>query len=199
MKEAGKHLIVGHAGLDELCRRIAPMLNITLPNQATPQQQQFVANSAAQSAQQFDSTAANIMRVTHGQIFPTIAKIRASTTNTLVRQHADLANDTVLDLTHPPHSPAPPLPAPVPCDRAVSAGPARRPRAPERVARPVFTIPLRYRKRCVRKRGPVERALGFLPVRVTCRGRSPRPRPSRAGADPDGRRRGPPAARRPPC
>ncbi|MFF7980161.1 DUF4142 domain-containing protein [Streptomyces sp. NPDC007901] len=97
MKEAGKHLIVGHAGLDDLCRKIAPMLNITLPNQATPQQQQFVATSAAQSGRQFDSTAANIMRVTHGQIFPTIAKIRASTTNTLVRQLADLANDTVLD------------------------------------------------------------------------------------------------------
>ncbi|MEW1642392.1 DUF4142 domain-containing protein [Streptomyces sp. NPDC091219] len=97
MKEAGKHLIVGHAGLDDLCRKIAPMLNIALPNQATPQQQQFVATSAAQSGRQFDSTAANIMRVTHGQIFPAIAKIRASTTNTLVRQLADLANDTVLD------------------------------------------------------------------------------------------------------
>ncbi|MFJ3895603.1 DUF4142 domain-containing protein [Streptomyces sp. NPDC090083] len=97
MKEAGKHLIVGHVGLDDLCRKIAPMLNIALPNQATPQQQQFVATSAAQSGRQFDSTAANIMRVTHGQIFPAIAKIRASTTNTLVRQLADLANDTVLD------------------------------------------------------------------------------------------------------
>ncbi|MEU9395383.1 DUF4142 domain-containing protein [Streptomyces sp. NPDC048324] len=97
MREAGKHLIVGHAGLDELCRKIAPELNITLPNQATPQQQQFVQTSAAQSGRQFDSTAANIMRVTHGQIFPAIAKIRASTENTLVRQLADLANDTVLD------------------------------------------------------------------------------------------------------
>ncbi|MEU5533538.1 DUF4142 domain-containing protein [Streptomyces sp. NPDC020362] len=97
MREAGKHLIVGHAGLDELCRKIAPQLNIALPNQATPQQQQFVATSAAQSGRQFDSTAANIMRVTHGQIFPTIAKIRASTQNTLVRSLADLANDTVLD------------------------------------------------------------------------------------------------------
>lgn len=37
------------------------------------------------------------MRVTHGQIFPAIAKIRAGTENTLVRQLADLANDTVLD------------------------------------------------------------------------------------------------------
>ncbi|MEU6148115.1 DUF4142 domain-containing protein [Streptomyces sp. NPDC047081] len=97
MREAGKHLIVGHAGLDELCRKIAPELNITLPNQATPQQQQFVQTSAAESGKQFDTTAANIMRVTHGQIFPTIAKIRASTKNTLVRQLADLANDTVLD------------------------------------------------------------------------------------------------------
>ncbi|GGZ29134.1 DUF4142 domain-containing protein [Streptomyces poonensis] len=97
MKEAGEHLIVGHAGLDALCRRIAPELNITLPNQATPQQQQFVATVDSKSGREFDSTAVNIMRVTHGQIFPAIAKIRASTENTLVRQLADLANDTVLD------------------------------------------------------------------------------------------------------
>ncbi|MGW2936461.1 DUF4142 domain-containing protein [Streptomyces sp. NPDC001156] len=97
MREAGKHLIVGHAGLDAMCRKIAPELGITLPNQATPQQQQFVATSDAESGKQFDITAANIMRVTHGQIFPAIAKIRATTKNTLVRQLADLANDTVLD------------------------------------------------------------------------------------------------------
>ena len=29
MKEAGEHLVVGHAGLDEMCRRIAPELGIT--------------------------------------------------------------------------------------------------------------------------------------------------------------------------
>ncbi|MFC9076156.1 DUF4142 domain-containing protein [Streptomyces sp. NPDC057062] len=97
MKEAGKHLIVGHAGLDAMCRKIAPELGITLPNQASPQQQQFVATSAAENGKQFDITAANIMRVTHGQIFPVIAKIRGTTKNTLVRQLADLANDTVLD------------------------------------------------------------------------------------------------------
>ncbi|WP_327748158.1 DUF4142 domain-containing protein [Streptomyces europaeiscabiei] len=97
MKEAGKHLIVGHAGLDQMCLKISPELNITLPNQASPQQQQFVATVDSKSGKEFDSTAVNIMRVTHGQIFPTIAKIRASTQNTLVRQLADLANDTVLD------------------------------------------------------------------------------------------------------
>ncbi len=97
MKTAGEHLVVGHAGLDEMCRKIAPELNIALPNQASPQQQQFVATVDAKSGKEFDSTAVGIMRVTHGQIFPTIAKIRASTQNTLVRQLADLSNDTVLD------------------------------------------------------------------------------------------------------
>ncbi|MER6350038.1 DUF4142 domain-containing protein [Streptomyces sp. NPDC001595] len=97
MKEAGAHLIVGHSRLDATCRRIAPELGITLPNQASPQQQQFVATAAAESGRQFDSTAVTIMRVTHGQIFPTVAKIRANTRNSLVRELADQANDTVLD------------------------------------------------------------------------------------------------------
>ncbi len=97
MKEAGQHLVVGHALLDASCRKIAVELDITLPNQASPQQQQFVATVDAKSGKEFDSTAANIMRVTHGQIFPAIGKIRATTENTLVRQLADQANDVVLD------------------------------------------------------------------------------------------------------
>lgn len=97
MKEAGEHLVVGHGRLDAACRKIAPELGITLPNQASPQQQQFVATADSKSGKEFDSTATAIMRVTHGQIFPVIAKIRATTTNSLIRQLADLANDTVLD------------------------------------------------------------------------------------------------------
>ncbi|MEU6273194.1 DUF4142 domain-containing protein [Streptomyces populi] len=97
MREAGKHLIVGHARLDELDRKVAMQLNITLPNQASPQQQQFVATSVAQNGKEFDKTAANILRVTHGSIFSVIAKVRANTNNSLVRELADLANDTVLD------------------------------------------------------------------------------------------------------
>ncbi|MFE2434360.1 DUF4142 domain-containing protein [Streptomyces sp. NPDC059409] len=97
MKTAGEHLVVGHAGLDAMCREISPELGITLPNRASPQQEGFVATVDAKSGKEFDSAAVNIMRVTHGQIFPAIANIRASTKNTLVRQLADLANDTVLD------------------------------------------------------------------------------------------------------
>ncbi|WP_395572252.1 DUF4142 domain-containing protein [Streptomyces sp. BK79] len=97
MKEAGEHLVVGHARLDATCRRIAPELGITLPNLASPQQQQFVSTVDGTTGRQFDTTAANIMRITHGQIFPVVAKVRANTKNSLVRQLADQANDTVLD------------------------------------------------------------------------------------------------------
>lgn len=94
---AGQHLVIGHAALDATCRRIAPLLGITLPNQPTPQQQGFVATLTADKGKQFDSDLANILRVTHGQIFPAIAKIRATTKNTLVRQLANQANNVVLD------------------------------------------------------------------------------------------------------
>ncbi|MFE0786224.1 hypothetical protein CJI59_24280 [Streptomyces sp. Alain-F2R5] len=97
MKEAGEHLVVGHARLDATCRKIAPELGITLPNLASPQQQQFVSTVDGTTGKQFDTTAVNIMRITHGQIFPAIANIRANTKNSLVRQLADQANDTVLD------------------------------------------------------------------------------------------------------
>lgn len=94
---ASRHLIDGHAGLDATCRKIAPMLNITLPNVASPQQQGFVSQLSADTGKQFDIDFANILRVTHGSIFNGIAKIRSTTKNSLVRALADQANQTVLD------------------------------------------------------------------------------------------------------
>lgn len=94
---ASKHLIDGHAALDISCRKISQMLNITIPNVASPQQQGFVSTLTADSGKKFDTDFANILRVTHGSIFNTIAKVRSTTTNTLVRTLADQANATVLD------------------------------------------------------------------------------------------------------
>ncbi len=97
VRTAGQHLVDGHAALDDTDRRVAARLNITVPNQASPQQQGFVATLEGDTGKQFDSDMANILRTTHGQIFTTVAKIRATTRNSLVRQLADQANDTVLD------------------------------------------------------------------------------------------------------
>ncbi|MFF4571294.1 DUF4142 domain-containing protein [Streptomyces sp. NPDC001410] len=95
--EASKHLVDGHAALDITCRKIAPMLNITLPNVASPQQLGFVNTLKSESGKKFDSDFANILRMTHGSIFNTVASIRSTTKNSLVRALADQANDTVLD------------------------------------------------------------------------------------------------------
>ena len=94
---ASKHLVDGHAALDASCRKISAMLNITIPNVASPQQVGFVNTLSADKGKQFDTDFANILRVTHGSIFNTIAKIRSMTKNTVVRARADQANDTVLD------------------------------------------------------------------------------------------------------
>ncbi|MGW5693477.1 DUF4142 domain-containing protein [Streptomyces asiaticus] len=97
VKTAGEHLIVGHAQLDDAARDIAPKLGITLPNKPTPQQQGFLDTLTAATGKNFDSQMAQILRITHGQIFSSIAKIRATSKNTLVRQLATQANNTVLD------------------------------------------------------------------------------------------------------
>ncbi|MFJ9543523.1 DUF4142 domain-containing protein [Streptomyces sp. NPDC101225] len=94
---ASKHLIDGHAALDASCRKISTMLDITIPNEASPQQQGFVKTLAADQGKQFDTDFANILRVTHGSIFNTIAKVRSTTENSVVRTLADQANVTVLD------------------------------------------------------------------------------------------------------
>ncbi|WP_031225300.1 DUF4142 domain-containing protein [Streptomyces roseochromogenus] len=94
---ASQHLVDGHAALDTTCRKIAPLLNITLPNLPSPQQQGFVGQLKSESGKKFDTDFANILRMTHGSIFNTVAKIRSTTKNSLVRALADQANDTVLD------------------------------------------------------------------------------------------------------
>ncbi|MFI7499273.1 DUF4142 domain-containing protein [Streptomyces sp. NPDC049687] len=94
---ASEHLVDGHAALDTTCRKIAPMLNIAIPNVASPQQEGFVTQLKGETGKQFDTDFANILRMTHGSIFNTVAKIRSTTKNSLVRALADQANDTVLD------------------------------------------------------------------------------------------------------
>jgi predicted outer membrane protein len=96
-KTTARHLIDGHAALDAACREIAPQLGIALPNRPTRQQEGFVATLAAATGDDFNRKLATILRVAHGQIFSSIASVRATTKNTLVRRLADQANDTVLD------------------------------------------------------------------------------------------------------
>ncbi|WP_055494706.1 DUF4142 domain-containing protein [Streptomyces sp. TP-A0356] len=97
IKEAGDHLIVGHTDLDKRVRIIAAQLGVELPNQPNEQQQGWLRELTAASGQEYRYKFANLLRAAHGKIFPAIGAVRNTTRNTLVRQLASDANQTVLD------------------------------------------------------------------------------------------------------
>ncbi|MET7452215.1 DUF4142 domain-containing protein [Streptomyces sp. NPDC005574] len=97
IKEAADHLIVGHTDLDKRVRIIAAQLNVELPNVPTDQQRGWLQEMTEASGTAYEYKFANLLRAAHGKIFPAIGTVRNSTRNTLVRQLASDANQTVLD------------------------------------------------------------------------------------------------------
>ncbi|WP_410565189.1 DUF4142 domain-containing protein [Amycolatopsis sp. cmx-4-61] len=97
VKRAGLHLLDGHSHLDQLVREDAKMLGVTLPDQATAEQQGWVRQLTDAQGLEFDKLFANLLRASHGKIFATIAEVRAGTQNDVIRRHATQANQTVLD------------------------------------------------------------------------------------------------------
>jgi predicted outer membrane protein len=98
-REVGEHLVMGHTELDDMAMETATELGIPqMPNQPTAQQQEFLdAFSRAADGAEYETLAANTMRRAHGQVFVLVAQVRATTQNSLVRDLADKANETVLD------------------------------------------------------------------------------------------------------
>ncbi|MEW9509961.1 DUF4142 domain-containing protein [Streptomyces bacillaris] len=96
-KAAGDHLVVGHADLDRRARDVAAKLGVELPNQPTEQQQAWLRELTAASGDEYERKFANILRAAHGKVFGLIGQVRHTTRNTLIRQLASDANQTVLD------------------------------------------------------------------------------------------------------
>lgn|GEM_PF-2331898 len=97
VKRAGHHLIDGHSKLDQLVREDAELLGVAIPDEATAEQQDWVRQLEAAEGAEFDKLFANLLRASHGKIFTTIAQVRGSTQNDLIRRHARQANQTVMD------------------------------------------------------------------------------------------------------
>ncbi len=96
-KAAGDHLVVGHTDLDRRARDVAAKLGVELPNQPTEQQQAWLRELTAASGDEYERKFANILRAAHGKVFGLIGQVRHTTRNTLIRQLASDANQTVLD------------------------------------------------------------------------------------------------------
>ncbi|MEV5610690.1 DUF4142 domain-containing protein [Streptomyces sp. NPDC052225] len=97
IRDAGDHLVVGHTDLDQRVRSVAAKLGVELPNQPNPQQQGWLDELTAASGKDYERKFANLLRDSHGKVFAAIAQVRHTTRNTLVRELATDANQTVLD------------------------------------------------------------------------------------------------------
>ncbi|AVV44921.1 Tat pathway signal sequence domain protein [Streptomyces sp. P3] len=97
VRAAGRHLVEGHAFLDDRVRVVASQLGLSLPNEPNDQQQGWLSQLTSAQGRQYDWEFANILRLAHGRVFSVVAQVRASTRNSLVRALADDANTTVLD------------------------------------------------------------------------------------------------------
>ncbi|WP_351222146.1 DUF4142 domain-containing protein [Streptomyces sp. NPDC002133] len=97
IKDTGDHLVVGHTDLDQRSRDVAAKLGVELPNQPTEQQQGWLRELSAASGREYEYKFANLLRMAHGKVFALVAQVRHTTRNTLIRQLASDANQTVLD------------------------------------------------------------------------------------------------------
>lgn len=97
VRTAGRHLVEGHAFLDQRVRTVASQLGLTLPDEPNEQQKGWLTELDAAQGVEYDRAFANILRLAHGRVFSLVAQVRAGTRNSLVRELADDANTTVLD------------------------------------------------------------------------------------------------------
>jgi predicted outer membrane protein len=87
----------GHSHLDQMVREVAGELAVPIPNQPSPDQQQWLLQLRTSRGADFDHFFANQLRNSHGKVFVAIAKVRATTKNTAIRELAIEANKTVAD------------------------------------------------------------------------------------------------------
>ncbi|WP_229690788.1 DUF4142 domain-containing protein [Sphaerisporangium melleum] len=127
-----------HTLLDAEVRQVAGRLRVPLPDEATEEQQGWMAEISGKKGLAYDMTAVMRLRLAHGKIFPAIGAVRGSTRNTLIRDFAESAamfvnthmsllegTGLVGDTALPPVPTVSGAPSPVPSgDPAPSAPPA---------------------------------------------------------------------------
>ncbi|MFV2016961.1 DUF4142 domain-containing protein [Micromonospora sp. LOL_023] len=95
VREVGAEIAAQHIELDLLVVEAANQLGVELPTDATPTQQGFVNEMKTATGARFDRYFVDRLRAAHGNIFPVIGAVRASTRNDVVRQLAQDANGFV--------------------------------------------------------------------------------------------------------
>ncbi|USX55332.1 DUF4142 domain-containing protein [Lentzea sp. HUAS12] len=99
VREAGRHLIDGHADLDRRTAELARTFGVQLPTRPNESQQGWLDEMQAAPARsaEFDRVFANRLRAAHGVVYKFLASVRTGTRNTAIRDYAKVCMDTVLD------------------------------------------------------------------------------------------------------
>ncbi|MEU0151061.1 DUF4142 domain-containing protein [Micromonospora fulviviridis] len=97
VREIGAEIARQHGVLDQLVVEAANKLGTTLPTTPTTQQQGWLTEMQNATGGQFDQIFVTRLRVAHGNIFPVIGAVRASTRDPIVRKLAEEANKFVND------------------------------------------------------------------------------------------------------
>ncbi len=86
VREVGRLIAAEHAELDALVETAAAEVGVALPVEPTAQQQDWIAEIAAQPRTTFDQRAVFLLRQAHGAVLPVLAQVRAATENAVVRE-----------------------------------------------------------------------------------------------------------------
>ncbi|MGX1543403.1 DUF4142 domain-containing protein [Streptomyces adustus] len=97
VRTAGEHLVEGHTYLDARVRDVAARLGLVLPDGPDAQQRSWLKELDAARGTEYDRRFADVLRLAHGQVLTVVARVRAGTRNSLVRDLADDAITTELD------------------------------------------------------------------------------------------------------
>ncbi|MEO6087627.1 MAG: DUF4142 domain-containing protein [Umezawaea sp.] len=99
VKDAGNHLVNGHAELDRKVLELGAKFGMALPTEPNADQRSWLGElrSAPAGTVEFDKIFANRLRAAHGGVFKFLAQIRSSTRNTDIRAFAERCMEVVLD------------------------------------------------------------------------------------------------------
>src|SRR5204863_9042266 len=98
IRQAGQHLIGGHAELDAKVLALGREMNVQLPTEPNADQKTWLGEmTAATSQQTFDQAFVKRLRAAHGSVYAYVAAVRADTANPEIRAFAQRAMEVVLD------------------------------------------------------------------------------------------------------
>jgi hypothetical protein len=96
VRQIGQMIASHHVRLDALDRAAAKEVNVELPNKPNDMQARWLGEMKDATGSDFDDIFVQRLRAAHGNIFPAIAVVRATTENDTVRKLAQSANAFVL-------------------------------------------------------------------------------------------------------